>query len=66
MQKFDSIRPFYDAEVNAAICASLNHPMLKAIMNFTFPDVADDVWKEQLRKCCKNHPKVCQLQVLKN
>lgn len=50
MQKFDSIRPFYDAEVNAAICASLNHPMLKAIMNFTFPDVADDVWKEQLRK----------------
>ena len=50
MSKFDSIRPFYDAEVNAAICASLNHPMLKAIMNFTFPDVADDVWKEQLRK----------------
>ena len=50
MQKFDSIRPFYDAEVNAAICASLNHPMLKAVMNFTFPDVADDVWKEQLRK----------------
>ena len=50
MQKFDSIRPFYDAEVNAAICASLNHPMLKAVMNFTFPDVADNVWKEQLRK----------------
>ena len=50
MQKFDSIRPFYDAEVNAAICASLNHPMLKAIMNFTFPDIADDVWKDQLRK----------------
>jgi 1-acyl-sn-glycerol-3-phosphate acyltransferase len=50
MSKFDSIRPFYDAEVNAAICASINHPMLKAIMNFTFPDVDDDVWKNQLRK----------------
>lgn len=50
MQKFDSIRPFYDAEVNAAICASLNHPMLKAIMNFTFPELEDDVWKEQLRR----------------
>jgi 1-acyl-sn-glycerol-3-phosphate acyltransferase len=50
MSKFDSIRPFYDAEVNAAICASINHPMLKAIMNFTFPDVDDEVWKNQLRK----------------
>ena len=50
MSKFDSIRPFYDAEVNEAICASLNHPMLKAIMSFTFPDVDDEVWKNQLRK----------------
>jgi hypothetical protein len=24
--------------------------MMKALMNFTFPDVADEVWKEQLRK----------------
>jgi hypothetical protein len=23
---------------------------MKALMNFTFPDVADEVWKEQLRK----------------
>ncbi len=50
MSKFDSIRPFYDAEVNAAICDALNHPMMKAIMSFTFPDVADEVWKNQLRK----------------
>ena len=50
MSKFDSIRPFYDAEVNEAICASLPHPMLKAIMNFTFPDADDEVWKNQLRK----------------
>ena len=50
MQKFDAIRPFYDTEVNEAIRASLNHPMMKAIMDFTFPDVDDEVWKEQLRR----------------
>jgi glycerol-3-phosphate O-acyltransferase len=50
MQKFDAIRPFYDAEVNEAIRSSLNHPMMKAIMDFTFPDVDSEVWKEQLRR----------------
>ena len=50
MSKFDSIRPFYDAEINAAIQDTVNHPMMKALMNFTFPDVDDAVWKEQLRK----------------
>lgn len=50
MQKFDKIRPFYDAEINEAIRSSVNHPMMKALMNFTFPDVEDAVWKEQLVK----------------
>lgn len=50
MSKFDAIRPYYDAEVNAAICDSLNHPMMKAIMSFAFPDVEEEVWKNQLRK----------------
>lgn len=50
MSKFDSIRPYYDSEVNEALRSSLNHPMMKAMMNFTFPDVAEDVWKEQLKK----------------
>ena len=50
MQRFDNIRPFYDAEVNEAIHSSVNHPMMKALMNFTFPDVEDTVWKEQLKK----------------
>ncbi len=48
MQKFDAIRPFYDAEINDAIRSSINHPMLKAVMNFTFPEQDDAVWKEQL------------------
>ena len=50
MQKFDAIRPFYDTEVNEAICASLHHPMMKAIMDFTFPELEDEVWKEQLKR----------------
>ncbi|WP_298221969.1 1-acyl-sn-glycerol-3-phosphate acyltransferase [Flavobacterium sp.] len=50
MQKFDAIRPFYDAEVNQGIRSSVNHPMMKALMNFTFPDTPDEVWKEQLLK----------------
>jgi 1-acyl-sn-glycerol-3-phosphate acyltransferase len=50
MSKFDNIRPFNDAEVNDAIHASINHPMMKALMNFTFPDKEDEVWKEQLKK----------------
>ena len=50
MQKFDAIRPFYDTEINEALHNIANHPMMKALMNFSFPDVADEVWQEQLRK----------------
>lgn len=50
MQKFDAIRPFYDSEINEGIRSSVNHPMMKALMNFTFPDTEDSVWKEQLLK----------------
>lgn len=50
MPKFDNIRPYYDSEVNEALCASLNHPMMKAMMQFTFPDVDDEVWKGQLQR----------------
>lgn len=50
MQKFDVIRPFYDTEVNDAIQNIIHHPMMKALMNFTFPGVDDEVWKEQLKK----------------
>ena len=50
MHRFDAIRPFYDSEVNEAICDSVNHPMMKAIMNFTFPEFKDEMWKENLKK----------------
>jgi 1-acyl-sn-glycerol-3-phosphate acyltransferase len=50
MSKFDKIRPFYDAEVNTAILSAIHHPMMKAMMNFAYENVEDDVWKEQLKR----------------
>jgi 1-acyl-sn-glycerol-3-phosphate acyltransferase len=50
MSKFDAIRPYYDAEVNQALRSAIHHPILKAMMNFTFPGVDEEVWKNQLRK----------------
>jgi 1-acyl-sn-glycerol-3-phosphate acyltransferase len=48
MSKFDAIRPFYDAEVNTAIQGEINHPMMKALMEFTFPGMPEEEWKSQL------------------
>jgi hypothetical protein len=50
MTKFDAIRPFYDSEVNEALKSLLHHPMMKAMMDFTFPELEDEVWKEQLSR----------------
>ncbi|MCW4469706.1 1-acyl-sn-glycerol-3-phosphate acyltransferase [Flavobacterium sp. MFBS3-15] len=50
MSKFDHIRPYYDTEVNEAIRSVANHPMMKALMSFTFPDTEEAVWMEQLKK----------------
>ena len=50
MTKFDSIRPFYDSEVNTALKSLLHHPMMKAMMDFTFPEMKETTWKEQLSR----------------
>jgi 1-acyl-sn-glycerol-3-phosphate acyltransferase len=50
MSKFDTIRPYYDSEVNEGIRSVITHPMMKALMNFTFPDVDENVWIDQLQK----------------
>ena len=50
MSKFDAIRPYYDAEVKQAILSAINHPMMKALMNFAYENVDDSVWKEQLKR----------------
>ncbi len=48
MSQFDSIRPFYDSEVNEALSLILHHPMMKAMMSFTFPDKEPVFWEEKL------------------
>lgn len=50
MSKFDKIRPFYDSEVNEALCKVADHPMMKAMMSFTYPDVEEKDWIEQLKR----------------
>jgi hypothetical protein len=45
MSQFDSIRPFYETEANAAIRQIIDDPMLDAIMGFTFPDDHSKNWK---------------------
>lgn len=48
MSQFDSIRPFYDSEVNEALTSIVHHPMMKAMMSFTFPDKEPAFWEEKL------------------
>jgi 1-acyl-sn-glycerol-3-phosphate acyltransferase len=48
MSQFDAIRPFYETEVNDALQNVVHHPMMKALMNFTFPELEDDIWQKQL------------------
>ncbi|UYW01249.1 1-acyl-sn-glycerol-3-phosphate acyltransferase [Flavobacterium agricola] len=48
MSKYDSIRFFYDSEVNPILKQVVHHPILKAMMNYTFPDMTDEQWKAQL------------------
>ncbi|MCS4435411.1 1-acyl-sn-glycerol-3-phosphate acyltransferase [Aquiflexum gelatinilyticum] len=51
MSAFDDIRPYYDTEVNDAIKEIIDHPMMKAMMNFTFPEHQDDYWKNLMLHC---------------
>lgn len=47
MSKFDAIRPFYDQEVNKALQSIAKHPMMKTMMQFTFPDRDEKDWQMQ-------------------
>lgn len=51
MSKFEEIRPYYDTEVDQAISEILHHPMLKAMMNYTFPGRPDEYWKDLMGHC---------------
>ncbi|MDQ1096506.1 MULTISPECIES: 1-acyl-sn-glycerol-3-phosphate acyltransferase [Chryseobacterium] len=49
MSKFDEIRPYHDHEVNAALNGVARHPMMKALMQFTFPDEEEGFWLSQFK-----------------
>lgn len=49
MSKFDEIRYFYDHEVNEKLGSVARDPMMKALMNFTFPDTDEQIWLEQFK-----------------
>lgn len=49
MSKFDEIRPYYDNEVNDALLSVAKHPMMKALMSFTFPDRDEEFWLDQFK-----------------
>lgn len=51
MSPFEDIRPYYDTEVNDAIKEIIDQPMLKAMMNFTFPGASDDYWRDLMLHC---------------
>ncbi len=42
MSKFDSIRFYDDSEVNEVVMQVASHPMLKALVTYTFPDKTDE------------------------
>jgi 1-acyl-sn-glycerol-3-phosphate acyltransferase len=46
--KFDTIRPFYDSEINEALGTIKNDPMMAAIMKFTFPHKTQEAWLAHL------------------
>jgi len=49
MSLFDPIRPYFDAEVNAAIQEILDQSMLTSMMQFTFPEDLHHSWKERMK-----------------
>ena len=51
MSEFEEIRPYYDTEVDQAIKEIIHHPMLKAMMNYTFPDKPDEYWMDLMVHC---------------
>ncbi|SDS20520.1 1-acyl-sn-glycerol-3-phosphate acyltransferase [Gramella sp. MAR_2010_147] len=51
MQNFDDIRFFKDDEVNPALQEFMKHPMVKALLQFTFPDLRSEDIRAVLNEC---------------
>jgi len=51
VQNFDDIRFFKDEEVNPALQEFMKHPMVKALLQFTFPDMKTGEIESLLKQC---------------
>ncbi|MCB7482305.1 1-acyl-sn-glycerol-3-phosphate acyltransferase [Christiangramia sediminis] len=51
MQNFDDIRFYKDEEVNPALQEFMKHPMVKALLQFTFPDLRSADIQAILKEC---------------
>lgn len=51
MTKYDDIRFYDDAEVRDALRNYVRHPMIKGLLQFTFPNVAYDKIEEKVLAC---------------
>lgn len=51
MNKFEDIRPYNDDEVHEALKKSIDHPIIKALLNFTFPEKTLDEVREIVLSC---------------
>ncbi|MEC4052463.1 1-acyl-sn-glycerol-3-phosphate acyltransferase [Myroides odoratimimus] len=50
MSKFDSIRHYHDHEVNEVLQQISKHPMIKALMGYTFPNKTEEEWMNALKE----------------
>ncbi|MGL4585360.1 MAG: 1-acyl-sn-glycerol-3-phosphate acyltransferase [Flavobacterium sp.] len=50
MSKFDSIRHYHDHEVNEVLHQISKHPMIKALMAYTFPNKTEEEWMTSLKE----------------
>ncbi|NAS32169.1 1-acyl-sn-glycerol-3-phosphate acyltransferase [Flavobacteriaceae bacterium R38] len=51
MTKFEEIRPYHDSEVNDALKQFTDHPMIKALLIFAFPEKTKEKINEIVANC---------------
>ncbi|MFD0965245.1 1-acyl-sn-glycerol-3-phosphate acyltransferase [Pseudofulvibacter geojedonensis] len=51
MSKFDHIRPYHDYEVQDVLKRVGDHPMVKAMLKFIYPQASEEFIKERLTNC---------------
>ena len=55
MTKFDHIRPYLDSEVNQALKNIQQHPIMKALLGFSLPELSEKEQREKLLSCQSIH-----------